>query len=118
MSESALEAKLMLHIRAHKLPTPEREYRFHPVRKWRFDAAWPEHKVAVEVEGGIYTRGRHTRPAGFNEDSRKYAQATLLGWRVFRVTEAHIDSGEAVQWVAAALGMKWEGARGWQMGVA
>lgn len=114
MPESALEAKMARHIRAHKLPPPEREYRFHPVRKWRFDAAWPAQKVAVEVEGGIWNGGRHTRGKGFIEDATKYAEATLLGWRVFRVSEAHIDSGDAIKWIAAALGMTWSG-RGWQM---
>lgn len=29
-----------------------REHRFHPTRRWRFDFAWPDEKVALEVEGG------------------------------------------------------------------
>jgi len=51
-TESELEATLAMHIRVNGLPEPEREYRFHPRRKWRFDAAWPDAKLAVEVEGG------------------------------------------------------------------
>lgn len=61
-----------------------KEFRFHPVRKWRFDYAIPEHKIAVEVEGGVWTQGRHTRPKGFLNDIEKYNTATLMGWRVFR----------------------------------
>lgn len=60
------------------------EHVFHPVRKWRFDFAWPEVKLAVEVEGGIWNSGRHNRPSGFIEDCVKYNAAVALGWRVLR----------------------------------
>lgn len=63
-----------------------KEYKFHPTRKWRFDYAFPEHKIAIEVEGGVWTSGRHTRPQGFLGDMEKYNTATLMGWRVFRTT--------------------------------
>lgn len=63
-----------------------REYRFYKPRKWRFDYALPYYKIALEVEGGIWTQGRHTRPRGFLGDIEKYNTATLLGWRVFRTT--------------------------------
>ncbi|MDR3245012.1 MAG: hypothetical protein LBT50_01105 [Prevotellaceae bacterium] len=63
-----------------------KEFLFHPTRKWRFDYALPAHKIALEVEGGAWTNGRHTRPQGFINDIEKYNAATLLGWRVFRVT--------------------------------
>ena len=63
-----------------------KEYKFHPERRWRFDYAVPEHKIALEVEGGVWTQGRHTRPQGFLGDIEKYNTATLMGWRVFRTT--------------------------------
>ena len=63
-----------------------KEYLFHPTRKWRFDYAIPDHKIALEVEGGVWTGGRHTRPQGFLGDIEKYNAGTLLGWRIFRVT--------------------------------
>ena len=63
-----------------------KEYRFHPVRRWRFDYAIPSHKIALEVEGGVWTGGRHTSPKGFLGDIEKYNTATLMGWRVFRTT--------------------------------
>ncbi len=63
-----------------------KEYKFHPTRRWRFDYAVPEHKVALEVEGGVWTQGRHTRPKGFIGDIEKYNTATVMGWRVLRVT--------------------------------
>lgn len=63
-----------------------KEYKFHPVRRWRFDYAIVEHKIALEVEGGVWTQGRHTRSQGFLGDMEKYNTATLMGWRVFRCT--------------------------------
>lgn len=63
-----------------------KEYRFHPKRLWRFDYAFPEHKIALEVEGGVWTQGRHTRAEGFLGDIEKYNTASLMGWRVFRCT--------------------------------
>lgn len=68
------------------IPKPEREYRFHESRKWRFDYAWPKNKIALEIEGGVWTRGRHVRPKGFIKDIEKYNYAAAHGWRVFRST--------------------------------
>lgn len=62
----------------------EKEYYFHPKRRWRFDYAIPEYKIAIEIEGAIYKQGRHTRGNGFQQDMYKYNNATLLGWKVFR----------------------------------
>lgn len=77
------------------LPEPIPEYHFHAQRRWAFDYAWPkfgykgmvdEGGVALEVEGGIWTRGRHTRGKGFENDICKYNNACLLNWRVVRCT--------------------------------
>jgi very-short-patch-repair endonuclease len=77
------------------LPKPEKEYRFHPTRKWRFDFAWPNRKVAVEIEGGIWNRGAHVRGAHFLSDCEKYNSAGALGWRVFRFVPQQLKKGEA-----------------------
>jgi very-short-patch-repair endonuclease len=79
------------------LPEPVKEHRFHSQRKWRFDFAWPDYKIAVEVEGGTWKGGRHTRGAGFAKDCEKYNSAQLLGWRVYRFTSDMIDSGKAFE---------------------
>jgi hypothetical protein len=63
-----------------------KEYKFCPTRKWRFDLANKEHKIAVEIEGGAFTNGRHTRGVGFINDMEKYNEAAILGWVVFRIT--------------------------------
>lgn len=71
----------------------EAEYRFHPVRKWRFDRAFPAAKVAVEVDGGVWTGGRHVRPVGYQRDLEKLNAAVSLGWRVLRVTWKEVGDG-------------------------
>jgi hypothetical protein len=78
---------------AHKLQVPCEE--FCPKlkdRRWRFDIAWPDQKIALEVEGGAYTQGRHTRGKGFEEDCRKYNAAALDGWLVFRMTPGMLEA--------------------------
>jgi len=101
--KSKLEEELAFQIKAVKLPIPLREYRFHPKRKWRCDFVWLTEKLIVEVEGGIFNHGRHTRGIGFTNDCEKYNSATLLGYRVIRVTSTHIRSGKAVQWIEEIL---------------
>ena len=100
---SRWEALLARQLALTTLPPPKREYRFHPVRKWQFDFVWPPQALAVEVEGAVFARGRHTRGAGFAEDADKYNEAVLLGWRVLRFTEKQIQSGDAVKTIRAAL---------------
>jgi len=86
------------------LPKPVPEWRFHALRRWRFDWAFigPE-KLAIEVEGGAWNAGRHTRGAGFAKDIEKYAEAMCLGWRILRVTPKQIADGTALTWVDRIL---------------
>ena len=64
------------------IPTPVYEYKFHPTRKWPFDIAWPEYKLAIEVNGAIFKQGKHSRGAGILKDWEKWNEATAMGWRV------------------------------------
>ncbi len=80
---------------------PIAEYCFAPPRKFRFDWSWPEVKVALEVEGGVWTQGRHNRPKGFLADISKYNLAGLLGWRVFRTTPTDMKSGKVFELLTA-----------------
>lgn len=89
--------------RADGLPMPDAEHRFAPPRRWRFDYAWPESKVALEVEGGAFSGGRHTRGAGFLKDMEKYNAATLAGWKVLRVTPSTLLS-DGIDLVKQAIG--------------
>jgi hypothetical protein len=71
----------------------EQEYRFAPPRRWRFDAAFPERMVAVEIEGGAFTGGRHFRGVGAIKDMEKYNAAAAMDWRVFRFTPQQLENG-------------------------
>lgn len=70
--------------KAFGLPNPISEHRFHPNRKWRIDFAFVDNKLAVEIEGGVWTKGRHTRSSGFLKDMEKYNALTELGWKLLR----------------------------------
>lgn len=100
---SFLEETFCHHLLAFKLPTPKREYRFHRIRRWRFDFAWPECMLAVEIEGGVTSYGRHVRPQGFQNDCHKYNAAALKGWTVLRYTASDINKGVAVGQVKKVL---------------
>ncbi len=80
-----------------------REHRFHPERRWRFDFALPAFCIAIEVEGGVWTRGRHVRGRGFAADAEKYNEAAILGWRVLRVTPEMVEDGRALRWIEHAI---------------
>lgn len=66
------------------------EHRFASPRKWRFDFAHEEIMVAVEIEGGLWIRGRHNRPKSMIADMEKYNTATILGWRLLRYTPQQV----------------------------
>jgi very-short-patch-repair endonuclease len=85
------------------LPAPQTELRFAPPRRWRFDLAWPDRKLACEVDGAIWTQGRHTRGAGVERDMEKYNAAALDGWRVLRVSTGMVRDGRALKVLEAAL---------------
>lgn len=93
MKQSSLERTfdtLRLQL-APDLPEPEREYRFHHKRKFRFDFAWIDDRVACEVEGVISAKSRHTTISGYTKDCDKYNLAAEMGWRVFRYTVIHLN---------------------------
>ena len=102
------EEAFSLHCRAEGIPVC-REYRFDPIRKWRFDfAIYPnDAKIAVEIEGGIFSRvaGAHTRGKHFESDCEKYNTAVKLGWRVLRYSTDMVLAGTAINDVLEAL--KW-----------
>ena len=101
--KSELETRLKNQIINFGLPVPESEYKFHDFRKWRFDFAYPSKMVAIEVEGGVYNQGRHTRPKGFEGDCQKYNAAAMEGWVVLRFTGGMIKDGTAINTIKDCL---------------
>ena len=70
---------------------------------WRFDFAWPDVGLAVEVEGGAMVSGGHNRGLGFTKDLKKYHHAARLGWFVYRCDAHLIHAGLAVMFVRSYL---------------
>lgn len=95
---------LLKDIEDAGLPEPLLEHRFHEERKWRFDLAWPDQKVAIECEGGIWIQGRHSRGAGMEADMEKYNSAQLLGWTVLRYSTGQIKQGLPIDDLKRAFG--------------
>jgi len=100
--KSSAEQKLLYQMQTMELPTPESEFKFSNDRKWRFDFAWYDVMLAVEVEGGVFNQGRHTRPKGFENDCVKYNEAAIMGWTVLRYPITLINSGFAVKQIEEA----------------
>ena len=87
---------LLIQLVAAGIAPPVLEYRFAPPRRWRFDLAWPSRWLAVELDGGTFVTGRHTRGVGYRRDCEKRNEAVLLGWRVLHVTPEMVSNGEAI----------------------
>lgn len=101
------EKAFLLQVRAADLPAPVEQLRFHPTRRWRLDFAWPDEKLAVEIDGGVFSGGRHTRGTGYTEDCSKLNEAAVLGWSVLRFT-----TGMVRQRMALTAVERWFRSRG------
>lgn len=80
-----------ISLTVFQIPEPDIEYRFHPTRRWRLDYAWPKYKVAVEIEGGVWIKGRHNRASGFLKDIEKYNSLAEMGWILLRYQPRKVD---------------------------
>jgi very-short-patch-repair endonuclease len=86
-----------------EIHSPVEEFRFHPVRKWRFDFAWPQHRVALEVQGGIWGGGRHSRGAAMLKEWEKLNTAAMMGWRILYCQPRDLCMTETINTIRAAL---------------
>ena len=100
--ESIGESTLANQLRVLKISF-EQEYKFHPKRKWRADFHIMGKKILIEVEGGVWNGGRHTRGKGYIGDMEKYNAAVILGFQVLRFSTEQVKSGLAVQQIEMML---------------
>jgi very-short-patch-repair endonuclease len=104
MSKSGLEDDLWLRMVANDLDVGwERDQPFVLYRDWRFDFVHHGYRIAVEVEGGTYSGGRHTTGTGYQGDCEKYNEATLNGYLLLRFTSKDIHNGKAVDTIERAV---------------
>ena len=96
---------LEVQCRLSALPEPVFEFHFAKPRRWRFDYCWPAMKVALEVDGGGWINGRHSRGAGIEKDAEKVNAAAALGYRVLRATPQMVADGRALAAIQAVLGV-------------
>lgn len=85
-STASEKVDLFLNYLQQQFPQAEvvKELQFQPDRKWRFDYAFPSRKIAIEIDGAIWTLGRHNRPRGYLNDMEKLNTAASMGWLVLR----------------------------------
>lgn len=102
---SKLEEKFYLLWRALGGPPLEHEFRFSPPRRWKADFCCHEARLLIEIEGGVYTHGRHTSIKGFLNDAEKYLEAELLGYTVMRLTDKQITA-ETLKRIIAYAGAR------------
>jgi very-short-patch-repair endonuclease len=103
VSQSKLEDLFAFQLDALGLTGYVREYQAIKGRKFRFDFAWLEHRLLVEVNGGTYTKGAHSTGAGIARDYEKANLACLAGWRCLSFDGKAVKSGEAVEVIRQAL---------------
>lgn len=82
------------------------EWQFHPERRWRFDYALPELKIAIEIDGGLFTGGRHSGGIGQLKDLEKMNEAASRGWLVFHYTPEDKFSAILREQVSRAIEMR------------
>lgn len=102
-AESIGETLLANQLRVLKISF-EQEYKFHPKRKWRADFHIVGKNILVEVEGGVWSGGRHTRGKGYIGDMEKYNAAVVMGYQVLRFSTDQVKSGLAVQQIEMMVG--------------
>jgi hypothetical protein len=90
------------------LPTPIFEYKFHKDRKWKLDIAFPAERVAVEVQGGLFVRGRHTQGAALLKEYEKLNELAQMGWRIIYVQPKDVTLQSTVDMIRRAMVWRFE----------
>lgn len=100
---SALEEQMLFQMRAIGIPEPQRQFVFCHPRRWAMDYAWPELMLYLEVDGGSWNMGRHSRGAGMRGDAMKHNAASIMGWTCLRATTDMVKDGTALAAVEQAF---------------
>lgn len=99
-----LEDTLLNQITLYGLPQPEREFHAVPGRRYRWDAAYPNLRLLIEIQGGTWIPGLgHSSGTGIRRDCEKNNAAVLAGYRVLYVTSDMVHNGEAILVIQQAI---------------
>lgn len=98
------EATLIQHLKSYGIKF-EQEFQFNKDRRWRADFYLVGTNILIEVEGGIWSGGRHTRGKGYLGDMEKYNSATALGYSVYRYSTEQVKSGLAIEEILEKVGL-------------
>ena len=85
-NHSKLEQEMGFELMSRKIKFVS-QYKFADDRKWLFDFAIPEHKIAIECQGGLFMWGRHNRGASLINEYEKINTANVMGWTVLYATD-------------------------------
>ena len=102
---NALEEMFALQCEQAGLPTPLREYAAVPGRRFRWDFAWPDQRVLVELNGGTYAHMGHSTGTGIARDYEKSNLAVLAGWKAFAFDRRMVEAGTALELISRVLGI-------------
>lgn len=107
-SNSVHEDSFWRQIVESGIPLPVRQFEFAKCigRKYRADLAWPDERVLIEVDGGLYNGGRHSNGVGRENDMERDAISCALGWKLMRFSPRHVRSGWALAMTKVALGLQ------------
>lgn len=116
--KTTLQILMEQGCKSHGIPIPVSELKgWHPNRDWSFDFAWPPEKIVLEVDGGVYGRGKrcpvcrrmppgaHSSIRGIQRDIEKGNEAQMAGWKFFRCQPEDVATGEAFLLLRRAFGI-------------
>ena len=103
MTSSALENLFAMQLDSAGLTGYVREYQAIPGRRYRFYFCWVKERLAVEIQGGTYSRGAHARPLGIKRDYEKGNLAVQFGWKVLQFDADMVKSGQALEFTEKML---------------
>lgn len=97
-TESPLEDLMLTRVLAAGLPRPEIQYQ---AEGYRLDLAWPDRKVAIEVDGHAW----HATPSQLDRDHRRQNRLELAGWIVLRFSWGRLmdEPDQVIEEIRSAL---------------
>ena len=75
-------------------------------KRYRLDFAHPNSCTGIEIQGGVYNRGRHVTGSGYERDCRKYNLAYTSEWTIFLLTSTMAKDSFWLSLIAAHVAQR------------